>query len=54
LGIEAYELLKPKALIPDNAVSIIEKYTNDIHTAFGKTLETLQKDYISQLRKKKS
>ena len=52
LGIEAYELLKPAKTLPDNAGDIIEKYTADIHSAFGKILENLCADYISNLRGK--
>jgi transcriptional regulator with XRE-family HTH domain len=32
-NIEAYELLKPLDLLPDNYNNIIEKYTEDIHDA---------------------
>ena len=52
LNIEAYELLKPEKVLPDNAVNIIEKYTGDIYSIFGKTLEKLCSDYIKNLSKK--
>jgi transcriptional regulator with XRE-family HTH domain len=52
LNIEAYELLKPETIIPDNAVSILEKYTADIYHNFGETLEQIQKYYLQQLNKK--
>jgi transcriptional regulator with XRE-family HTH domain len=32
-NIEAYELLKPLDLLPDNFNNILEKYTEDIHNA---------------------
>jgi len=51
LNIEAYELLKPETIIPDNAVSIIEKYTADIYQIFGDTLNNIQHNYITQLNK---
>jgi transcriptional regulator with XRE-family HTH domain len=53
LDIEAYELLKPEYLIPDNTVNILEKYTDDIYRNFGKILEGLQKDYRTQINSKK-
>jgi len=49
LNIEAYELLKPEILIPDNAVNILEKYTADIYKIFGETLDNIQYNYIQQL-----
>ena len=52
LNIEVYELLKPETVLPDNAINIIEKYTNDIHSAFGKTLEKICSDYINSLKHK--
>ena len=42
LGIEAYELLKPEGLYPDNLNSIIKKYTDDIHFA----LDKIRKDFL--------
>jgi transcriptional regulator with XRE-family HTH domain len=52
LNIEAYELLKPETIIPDNAVNIIEKYTADIYQLFGKTLDNIQHNYIKQIKDK--
>jgi len=49
LEIEAYELLKPEKILPDNAKNIIEKYTCDIYSAFEATLESLQNGYIKNL-----
>ena len=49
LNIEAYELLKPENTLPDNDINIIETYTADIYSAFGKILNTLCDDYISSL-----
>ena len=55
LKIEAYELLKPETIIPDNAVNMLEKYTSDIYHIFGETLNNIQCNYIQQIndRKKK-
>ncbi|GHT60435.1 hypothetical protein FACS1894109_18080 [Spirochaetia bacterium] len=47
--IEAYELLKPERALPDKAVDIIEKYTSDVYTVFGQSLEELHRKYISDL-----
>jgi transcriptional regulator with XRE-family HTH domain len=52
LNIEAYELLKPETIIPDNAVNIIEKYTSDIYHTFGDTLNNIQHKYIKQIKNK--
>ena len=49
LDIEAYELLKPEKVLPDNAVNIIEKYTDDISVMFNKSLYTLCSSYIENL-----
>jgi len=54
LNIEAYELLKPETIIPDNAVNIIEKYTADIYQIFGDALNNIQDNYIMQLKNKQS
>jgi transcriptional regulator with XRE-family HTH domain len=53
LNIEAYELLKPEAIIPDNAAGILEKYTADIYQIFGDTLNNIQHNYINQLKTRK-
>ena len=52
LNIEAYELLKPDTIIPDNAVNILEKYTADIYHNFGESLNNIHKEYIRQLKGK--
>ena len=49
LEIDAYELLKPEKILPDNPVNIIEKYTADIYATFGKTLDNLCSDYINNM-----
>ena len=49
LNIEVYELLKPENVLPDNAANIIEKYTDDIQSAFGKMLDTIRSDYVKKL-----
>jgi transcriptional regulator with XRE-family HTH domain len=51
LKIDAYELLKPEKILPDNTVDIIESYTFDIYAAFEKTLENLSADYLDKLSK---
>jgi transcriptional regulator with XRE-family HTH domain len=48
-SLEVYELLRPEKTIPDNAVNIIEKYTSDIYTAFGESLEELHHRYVAVL-----
>jgi transcriptional regulator with XRE-family HTH domain len=50
-NIEAYELLKPDTVIPDNTVNILEKYTADIYRSFGEILGNINKNYIQQLKK---
>jgi len=50
LNIDAYELLKPETIIPDNAVNILEKYTADIYRIFGDALTTIQQNYIKQIK----
>jgi len=52
LKVEAYELLKPETIIPDNIVSILEKYSADIHREFGESLKNMQKNYLKQINKK--
>ena len=52
LNIEAYELLKPETIIPDNAVNILEKYTADVYQIFGDTLNNIQHNYIKQIKNK--
>jgi len=52
LNIEAYELLRPETIIPDNAANILEKYTADIYHVFGDALNNLQHNYIKQIKKR--
>jgi transcriptional regulator with XRE-family HTH domain len=52
LNIDAYELLKPETIIPDNTVNLLEKYTAEIHRAFGDSLDTILKNYLNQLNNK--
>ena len=52
-NIEAYELLKPETIIPDNAVNLLEKYTAEIQKVFGNSLDTILKNYLHQLNNKK-
>jgi transcriptional regulator with XRE-family HTH domain len=52
LKIEAYELIKPETIIPDNAVNILEKYTADIYQIIGDSLSNIQHNYITQLKNK--
>jgi len=54
LNIEAYELLKPDKVLPDNTVNIIEKYTDEILSTFSKDLQTLSDNYITNLNNKQS
>ncbi|MDR1858924.1 MAG: helix-turn-helix transcriptional regulator [Treponema sp.] len=54
LDIEAYELLKPDTVIPDNTVNMLEKYTADIYQIFGETLNNIQSNYIKQIKNKNS
>ena len=52
LKIEAYELLKPERVLPDNAGNILESYTADIYSTFGKVLDNLRSDYMNNLENK--
>ena len=54
LNIEAYELLKPENIIPDNAINILEKYTAEIYQIFGDTLINTQQNYINQIKNKQT
>jgi len=49
LDIQAYELLKPETVIPDNAFNILEKYKADILGTFEKALDSIHSSYILQL-----
>jgi transcriptional regulator with XRE-family HTH domain len=46
-NIEVFELLRPENYIPDNSMSIINKFTDDIY----KSLTNLHDNYISKLKK---
>jgi len=52
LNIEAYELLKPEKILPDNTISIIERFSDDILSIFNKNLQSLCDNYIDNLSKK--
>ena len=54
LGIHAYELLKPEAVIPDGAADMLEKYTADILDAFGEALNGIRASYVQQINIKNS
>jgi len=54
LEIEAYELLKPESIVPDNAINILEKYTADIYHLFGDALNSIQNNYIEEIKKQAS
>jgi transcriptional regulator with XRE-family HTH domain len=41
--VEAYELLKPPGLMPDNVGSILKKYADDIHAAVDEARLTILK-----------
>jgi transcriptional regulator with XRE-family HTH domain len=49
LKIEAYELLRPAEMLPDGAASVIEKYSADLDTQLGISLEELFQKYIRLL-----
>ena len=47
-NIQAYELLKPPNVLPDNYTNIMEKYTEDIHVA----IEEIRNVYLLKLVQK--
>ena len=49
LSIEAYELLKPENIIPDNSTNVLEKYSADIYQIFGEILGNIKQEYINQI-----
>jgi transcriptional regulator with XRE-family HTH domain len=51
LNIEAYELIKPESIIPDNAINILEKYTDEIYSIFGETLSNIHDKYYKQIKR---
>jgi transcriptional regulator with XRE-family HTH domain len=50
-SIEAYELLRPENSMPDDSKNIIDKFTDDIYTVFGNSLNKLHDKYIAGLPK---
>lgn len=52
LNIEVYELLKPETIISDNTVNLLEDYTAEIQKTFGKSLDTILKNYLHQINRK--
>jgi transcriptional regulator with XRE-family HTH domain len=54
LNIEAYELLKPENIIPDNTVNMLEKYTADIYRVFEENVNDIKANYIQQLKGRKN
>ena len=50
LNIEAFELLKPETIIPDDTVTLLEKFSADIFRGFGDTIENTLKEYLRQLK----
>jgi transcriptional regulator with XRE-family HTH domain len=51
-GIEAYELLRPEEALPDDAASVLEKYSLEIYEHFGETLDELRMKYTARLNEK--
>jgi len=51
LNIHAYELLKPENILPDNALNVIEKYSDDMHSALEKTINKTSANCIKKLKK---
>ena len=47
-NVQAYELLKPSDLIPDNYYSVIEKFAEDIHSS----VEQIRKTFLENKKKK--
>jgi len=52
LSVEAYELIKPATVLPDNVINILEKYNDDIYQLFGETLNNVHKKYSQQIKSK--
>ena len=47
-SIDVYELLKPTEILPDNVNTLMEKYTEDIHSA----IKGVHNNYVKILKKK--
>jgi len=52
LDIQVYELLKPETAPPDHEADMLEKYTADIFSAIGETLNDIRNGYIRQINDK--
>jgi DNA-binding protein len=52
LQINAYELLRPDTSLPDDTLSILDKYTADIFKLFEKDVMATKKKYMEQLSTK--
>jgi len=50
LDIDAYVLIKPETIIPDNAVNLLEKYTDEVYKDFGYLLDNMLKVYLHKLK----
>jgi transcriptional regulator with XRE-family HTH domain len=50
-NVEAYELLKPETIIPDNTGKLLEKYTAEVYKVFGDSLDVIKKNYLEQINK---
>jgi len=48
--IDAYELLKPDAVLPDDIKILLEKYTAEINVTFADSLNTVLKNYLLKLK----
>jgi transcriptional regulator with XRE-family HTH domain len=46
--IDAYELLKPETVLPDNTANIVARFTEDISAAIG----NVRDNYLKQLQKR--
>lgn len=54
LQINAYELLRPDTSLPDDTLSILDKYTADIFKLFEKDVMATKKQYMELLNIKES
>jgi len=53
LDVQAHELLRTGAAIPENAPDGLEKYTDDIFIAIGESLDKLRDGYLRQMEDKR-